>query len=283
MYPFSELPIFPPSRPWLELYQSDPLLAIAAPLLTGFLFSVFLSFASAFSSRIERAFYSKGRKGIARKWSYIFRARSACDHCQKPIPFLYLTPAAGYLLTKGRCQSCGGSISARHPIEEGAAFLYGALLFFWQPQLQYVAMGLLFLIPCYLVAYIDANYFLIPTEATFSILVLALAELVVLGFNPAMVRVALGVAVIWFFIFWLLNRLAPEKLGFGDVYLVFALCVGTPFPLSIALPSAASLLGVVYVFLKRGPKESLRQVKVPLGLFLCIAFFILRLFPSAMM
>ncbi len=72
--------------------------------------------------------------------------RSYCPSCKTPIERAHLAPLLGYLLTRGRCASCGARIALRYPLVEllgagaalGACLLFGftlsalfAAVFFW--------------------------------------------------------------------------------------------------------------------------------------------------------
>ena len=55
--------------------------------------------------------------------------RSYCPFCRAPIRGYDNIPLLSYVLLKGKCRTCGGSISVRYPIVEGLTALIYLLLF----------------------------------------------------------------------------------------------------------------------------------------------------------
>lgn len=69
--------------------------------------------------------------GILRGRGESLLRRSACPDCGARISWAAMTPVLGWIALGGRCGSCGGAISARYPIVEGACgliFLVSALV-----------------------------------------------------------------------------------------------------------------------------------------------------------
>lgn len=64
---------------------------------------------------------------------------SHCPHCNKPINFYDNIPLVSYLLLKGRCRYCEGSISIQYPLVEGITALGSLILFMkFGPSLSYL-------------------------------------------------------------------------------------------------------------------------------------------------
>jgi len=53
---------------------------------------------------------------------------SHCPHCKTPIKFYDNIPLVSYLMLKGKCRQCHGSISLRYPLVEGITALSSLLL-----------------------------------------------------------------------------------------------------------------------------------------------------------
>src|SRR6186713_143498 len=57
---------------------------------------------------------------------------SHCTACNRPLSWFENVPVASWLALRGRCRTCGASISAMYPVVEaltGAVFLAGFLLY----------------------------------------------------------------------------------------------------------------------------------------------------------
>jgi len=64
---------------------------------------------------------------------------SHCPRCGKAIRWYDNLPVISYLLLRGRCRHCHGSISVQYPLVEGVTALLSLLLFMrFGPSLQYV-------------------------------------------------------------------------------------------------------------------------------------------------
>ena len=247
--------------------------------LIGFFFSFMISFADSFSWRILNAYYRKSRKKIGQKWKYIFSIRSQCESCHGHIPLLYLTPVFGSLLTSFRCVHCKKSIPKRFFWGEIGAWIYGSLMIYCNPHIDYILFSAFYFVLAYLIAMIDKEFLLIPTEAIFLVMSMAIIETVFFSHD---IILSFLIAFSWFFLFHLIRIFSDHKMGLADVRLVFALSLGLSFPSSVYIPTLASSLGIGYhIFesLYRKEKPDLKK-KMAFGLFLTIAFLILRLLPA---
>ena len=251
----------------------------------GFIFASIISFARVFTSRCKSAFYEKTRKKIVNKWSYILSGRSKCDHCDAFISFIYLIPVIGYFISARRCTKCKKNISIIYFIEECTAFIFG-LIYFNISRTNYVhynistSFMIVYFFICYFISSIDYKYYLIPTEAIFLIFVLSIAEYFLIN-NKTQFILWISVPITWFAMLQLINYFMPGKLGMADIYLILVLCLVADFPFSLFLPTLASFIALIY-FIIRYRKENwktARFIKIPFGLFLCIAFMVLKLIP----
>lgn len=69
---------------------------------------------------------------------------SHCPKCKHPIPWHDNIPLVSYLVLRGRCRSCGGSIAPRYPLVEGlTGALYLLIFMRFGPSMQAVAYSLL--------------------------------------------------------------------------------------------------------------------------------------------
>ena len=244
----------------------------------GFLFASVISFAHVFTARVKDAYYEKSRKSIPQKWHYVLSGRSKCDHCQQQIPLPYVIPVFGYLLSLGKCSKCNNKISPLYLIEETVSFFSG-FVFFYHMQSGHIATvflcGYIFL--CYFIAKIDYKYYIIPHESLITFLLLGVSEYLLLKTNSNFI-LSISVPISWFILLHLINYLMPGKLGLADIHYIVILTFAIGFPHSMYLPTLASFFGILYFFVihRNQDWKSARLTKIPFGLFLSLAFLILK-------
>lgn len=152
----------------------------------------------------------------------IVRPRSRCTQCGTEIRSRDNVPVISWLLLRGRCRACGGTISARYPAVE---LLTGALF-----ALAAVRFGADAALPAFLTLFaalvalsaIDLERFLLPNRILYPGWALVAALLVVAagvdGDWGPLRNAAIGGAVAWS-IFFLIHFVSPRGMGFGDVRL----------------------------------------------------------------
>lgn len=87
---------------------------------------------------------------------------SSCPSCANRIAFYDNIPILGYILLKGRCRSCGASISAIYPIVEAATgALCAALYYLFGPSVEFFAY-FAFVSALIVVTFIDLKLQIIP-------------------------------------------------------------------------------------------------------------------------
>ncbi|MDH4198740.1 MAG: prepilin peptidase [Spirochaetia bacterium] len=253
------------------------------PVFYGFLFSSIASFARVFTQRARMAFYESSRKKINDKWKFILSGRSRCDHCQEIIAPVYLIPILGYIIARGKCSRCSSKISKNYIIEEVLAFMYGFIFY----NLNSAAMPRLVIMPlyffiCYYISKIDFYYFLIPGESLLSFAALSVFEYIYIFHYPDLI-LSLSIPLTWFALLHLVNYLMPGKLGLADIHLILILTFASGYPHSIHLPSLASFVAIPYFFIKNKnmPWKDARKTKIPFGLYLSLAFLLLKLIPMS--
>ncbi len=249
-------------------------------LFVGISFSFAVSFADSFSWRILNAFYRKSRKSITQKWKYIFKIRSFCENCSLPVKSIYLIPILGCLLAKLKCSHCGLPLSKRFLYLELIGFLYGCVLGFWNPNALFLFFSIFYFVLIYLISYIDWEFMLIPTESILALFILSTAEFFLIH-EASLVHIFISIS--WYSLFHLVRILSKYKLGLADVRLIFPLSLGLGYPMSVFLPTLASVLGILfYLFSTKIKTKSIvdkgLKTKLPFGVFLGIAFLILRAF-----
>jgi leader peptidase (prepilin peptidase) / N-methyltransferase len=152
----------------------------------------------------------------------VLRPPSHCPSCDTPIAHRDNVPVLSWLLLRGRCRTCGASISIRYPlVEMGTAVLYVALT---------LRIGIHADLPAYLyvgavgvaLAMIDIDLLRLPDALTLPSYPVGLALLGIAAWVDdaphAYVRAVLGMAALaaFYALVWIVY---PAGMGFGDVKL----------------------------------------------------------------
>ncbi len=131
-----------------------------------FLFNLFFFFLGlAVGSFLNCAIYRLETGGS------FLKGRSFCPHCSHVLGFWDLIPVLSFLFLRGRCRYCKKRISFQYPLVEiSCAFLF--LLVF---NFQYSLFGFL-IVPFLIFIFVyDLKHYLIPDQAVFPALLLALS------------------------------------------------------------------------------------------------------------
>lgn len=203
----------------------------------------------------------------------LVRPRSHCPACQRTLSWWELIPVLGYLLLRGRCRSCGQSLSPRLPLVELGLGIGGGLIALKLGPTP--AGGVLLLLVSVLTALglIDLERGMLPDKLTWPLLAGGLAWSWSQG--PGLSWSALGVVVCGGLVWltgagYLLLRKRPG-LGGGDPKLAAAL--GAWLGPSIGLICLAlgagmgALYGLTMIALGRAGLRS----ALPLGPFLAFS------------
>ncbi|QGX39017.1 prepilin peptidase [Permianibacter aggregans] len=206
--------------------------------------------------------------------------RSACPHCQTPIPAWHNIPIISYLLLRGKCSHCKARISVRYPLVElltALAFGFSA----WQFGFDYLTFGaLVFTGLLIAMSGIDWDQKLLPDQLTYSLLWAGLLFNINNGFVPlpaAIIGAVAGYLSLWS-VYWAFKILTgKEGMGYGDFKLLAALGAWLGWqqlPLIIILSAVAGLvIGGGMMLLS---KDKDRQI--PFGPYLAIAGWVSMFF-----
>ena len=226
---------------------------------------------------------------------------SKCPKCRAEIKPYDNIPVISYLILRGRCRSCGVSISPRYPaVEALTGLLFAAVT--WHDGLSYaLAFDLAFVAAMIALIFIDAEHMILPNVITYPGVLFALLTRVLLPYlvSPAhfddlpqlllispklplwvvsLTGAAIG-AVIGGGSLWLMGFLweklrGIEAMGFGDVkmMLMVGAFLGWRLTLLTILMGAlsGSIAGIAMMY-KRGRNL---QMMLPFGIFLGIGAII---------
>ena len=197
--------------------------------------------------------------------------RSRCPHCGHRIRWYENIPVVSWLALRGRCSSCGKSISARYPVVE---LVTGAFFFLcawrWGLGLQAAAWAAFAsLLICLFL--IDMDTQILPDDLNYSLLWLGLLAASV-GWTVPLASAVWG-AALGYGAFWLIFQTfklatGKEGMGYGDFKLLAALGAWLGWQMVLPVALFASLIGaVVGIALKL--RGGLREGRyVPFGPFL---------------
>lgn len=214
----------------------------------------------------------------------VVRPRSRCPGCGAELAARDNVPVVSWLVLRGRCRSCGGSVSARYPLVElltAAVFAATAARLGADaalPAFLVVMAGLVAISAVDLERFIVPNRILYPTLFVAAPLLVAAAA--VDGDWSGLRSAAVGGAAGWGLLL-VVHLVSPGGMGFGDVRLAGLigmmlgwLSVGHLFVgLFLAFLSAA-VVGVTLIV--TGVKG--RKDKVPFGPFLAAGALLAVLF-----
>lgn len=213
--------------------------------------------------------------------------RSFCDNCKKPIRWYQNIPIFYYLLSKGKCGSCGKKIHWRYPaIELVTAASFVATGYLWLHLLRGVNLNLgVFALPffilltaCFITLIItDLEFKILPDEI---LLFLALFLFLYLFLTPSPLffqHVLVGfVSFIFFLILYIVTR--GRGMGFGDVKLVFILGGFLGWPNTLVAFFIAfvggSIIGVMLLLIGRAKLGK----PIPFGPYLLVGSWIAMFF-----
>nr|WHW29542.1 putative prepilin peptidase [uncultured bacterium] len=202
------------------------------------------------------------------------RPRSHCPACKKLIPWTRNIPLFSYLALRGRCGSCGESISLRYPLIEILCAVLFALVA-WRIGAQPVALLWCGFVAALLaLAGIDWDTTLLPDNITLPLLWAGLAASAMgwtIPLREAVWGALAGYLSLWS-IYWLFKlATGKEGMGYGDFKLLAALAAWLGVSMIVPIILAASVIGAI-VGIAMKFADTLREGRyVPFGPFLAAA------------
>ncbi len=211
---------------------------------------------------------------------------SHCPKCKAPIKPWHNIPVLGYLILRGKCDTCTQHIPARYPILELVTGLLTLALAWYFPLSIALLGAVLFTWALVALTMIDVDHQLLPDDITLPLLWMGLL------FNLTGTYVGLGDAVIGamggYLTLWTVYQLfrlltGKEGMGYGDFKLLAALGAWMGWqmlPIIILLSSAVgAIVGIAMMIIKRRGKD----IPIPFGPYLAAAGWIALLWGDTMM
>ena len=173
---------------------------------------------------------------------------SHCPACGSPIKPQHNIPLISYLFLRGRCNTCGTSISIQYPLIELLAGLLAGFFIYQYGLSMNSLYGIIFSYSLLVLATIDLHEKLLPDEITLPLLWLGLFANLnnhFVALNSAVLGAIAGYLSLWF-VFWAFKLLTgKEGMGYGDFKLLAALGAWMGWqilPMVIFLSTAVSAL-----------------------------------------
>src|SRR5207237_97255 len=197
---------------------------------------------------------------------------SACPHCHRPLAWFENIPVVSYLVLRGRCRTCRGSISVRYPIVEAlTAAMFAAGWWFYGPSLLLVSR-LLFGCALIVLFAIDLEHHLLPNVVTLpGVVVGFLLSLVAEpGWVASLIGIALGGGIL-FAIAEAYYRIRHEEgLGMGDVKMLAMIGAFIGWKLTLMTLMMASVAGSAIGLLMMATGRGGMKYALPFGTFLAL-------------
>jgi len=198
---------------------------------------------------------------------------SHCPHCKKPIKFYDNIPLISYLLLRGKCRQCHGSISLQYPLVEGITALSSFIAFMeFGPSLSYL-FYFSFVAALIVITVIDLYHQIIPDVISLpGIGVGLLASLMIpqITFSNSLLGILLGggslflIATVYQ---WLFKR---EGMGGGDVKLLAMIGAFLGWKAVILTILLGSLIGSITGIIVMVSKGKDFKYAIPFGPFLSL-------------
>jgi leader peptidase (prepilin peptidase)/N-methyltransferase len=197
----------------------------------------------------------------------VVRPPSRCPACESGIRWYDNVPVLSYIILRGRCRSCGVSISPQYPLIEAATGLIWAGVFAHHGLSVEAFRGALFLTIVLGIAVTDARFYLIPHEFSIGGGILGLLLAPFPG-GLTILDAALG-ALVGYVVLWLVKwggtRLfKKEAMGGGDLWMMAM--VGAYLGLGGVFLTL--FLGALFGSIIFGPYAWKTGKEVPFGIFL---------------
>ena len=200
----------------------------------------------------------------------IVRPSSACMSCGAELSWRDNVPLLSYLLLRGRCRSCGSSISPLYPaVELGTALLVAGCV--WKFGLSAeAALAAFFCAALVAVSAIDLRHRIVPNRIVVPAAAIVLGAQTAIHPSPEWAIGAVGAAG-----FLLVAALAyPAGMGMGDVKLALLLgaMLGRTVPVGMLLGMITALVPSAVLFARYGSKA--RKMGIPFAPFLALGALI---------
>ena len=196
----------------------------------------------------------------------VVRPASACMSCGSELAWYDNVPVASWLWLRGRCRSCGTSISARYPAVELATAALVAACFVKFGFSSEAFLAAFFCVVLVALSAIDLEHRIVPNRIVVPAAVVVLLAQTALNPSPEWLLGALGASGFLF-----VAALAyPAGMGMGDVKLALLLgaMLGRLVGVGLMVGMVAALVPSVFLLARHG--SAARKMGIPFAPFLAL-------------
>jgi len=199
---------------------------------------------------------------------------SRCPSCLKPIRWFQNIPVLSFLALRGRCASCGVSISLRYPLIEALSGLFFTLVFYrfgWQAV---TLVYWLFVAALIVITFIDLDHQIIPDVISLpGIVVGFLCAFVTpwLSWIDSLLGILLGGGSLYLVAVGYEMLTKKEGMGGGDIKLLGMIGAFLGWKAVLPVVFISSLLGTVVGVPLMLAKRADGKLAIPFGPFLAAA------------
>ena len=204
----------------------------------------------------------------------VVRPASACMSCGSELAWYDNVPVASWLWLRGRCRSCGTSISARYPAVELATAALVAACFVKFGFSGEAFLAAFFCVVLVALSAIDLEHRIVPNRIVVPAAVVVLLAQTALNPSPEWLLGALGASGFLF-----VAALAyPAGMGMGDVKLALLLgaMLGRLVGVGLMVGMVAALVPSVFLLARHG--SAARKMGIPFAPFLALGALIALFF-----
>ena len=278
-----------------ELFSSSPLIFVALVFFLSLLIGSFLNVViyrlpimmeREWRAQCEELAETEATDIPAGRFDLVF-PRSRCTSCDAQITAMQNVPIVSYLILRGKCASCGSSISKRYPIVETLSAILTAIVawrfgFGWES-----AAAVLLTWTLIAISVIDIDHQIIPDSISLPFVWIGLmlslfhpmqgSEVLFIDSETAVVGALAGYLSLWtvYQLFRLLT--GKEGMGYGDFKLLAVLGAWLGWqmlPLIILLSAiVGAVVGISMIVFRRAD----RSTPIPFGPYLAAAGWIAML------
>ncbi len=278
-----------------ELFSSSPLIFVALVFFLSLLIGSFLNVViyrlpimmeREWRAQCEELAETEATDIPAGRFDLVF-PRSRCTSCDAQITAMQNVPIVSYLILRGKCASCGSSISKRYPIVETLSAILTAIVawrfgFGWES-----AAAVLLTWTLIAISVIDIDHQIIPDSISLPFVWIGLmlslfhpmqgSEVLFIDSETAVVGALAGYLSLWtvYQLFRLMT--GKEGMGYGDFKLLAVLGAWLGWqmlPLIILLSAiVGAVVGISMIVFRRAD----RSTPIPFGPYLAAAGWIAML------